>query len=94
MRLEQIAKISMRPSGTIQVKPRQARLIRFGEQFEPEEPASLSSERTKKGKLDQQQVSEAENILDLNKIVWKPEASRRIKKYFYTPDFLLLKCWH
>ena len=35
-----------------------------------------SSERARKGELVQQQVSEAENSLGLDKIVWRPEASR------------------
>jgi hypothetical protein len=40
------------------------------------EPASQSSERTRQGELIQQQVSEAENILGLDKTVWWLEASR------------------
>lgn len=39
-------------------------------------PASQSSERIKKAKLIQQQVSEVEIILSLDKIVWRLEASR------------------
>jgi hypothetical protein len=35
-----------------------------------------SSERARKGELVQQQVSEAENSLDPDKIVWRLEASR------------------
>jgi hypothetical protein len=39
------------------------------------EPASQRSERTGKGELIQQQVSEAENILRLDKIIQSIEAS-------------------
>ena len=40
------------------------------------EPAGQSSERTRKGELTQQQASEAENILGLDKTVPRLEASR------------------
>jgi len=53
-------------------------LNQCGEESEPEQlrwPASQSSERARKGELLQQQVSEAESILGLDKIVQRLEAS-------------------
>lgn len=51
--------------------------------FVPEQLTSLRSERTKKSELIQQQVSEAENIPGLDKIVQRPEASRSRPRLAY-----------
>jgi hypothetical protein len=77
--IKQVAKVSMRPSRAIQEKPRETRLNPCGEECEPEQlsrPASQSLERARKGELIQQQVSEAENLLGLDKIVRRLEAFR------------------
>jgi hypothetical protein len=43
------------------------------------QPTRDQFERTRKGELIQEQVSEAENTLGLDKIVWRLEASRTRK---------------
>jgi hypothetical protein len=66
-RLEQITKVNMRPSRAKSQSQRKKpdRVSQLGEEFEPEELSwtSQSSERTWKG--EQQQVSEAEDLLGI-----------------------------
>ena len=78
-RLKQIARVNLKPSIAIQSEAKRSQfesvsLERSLSQNSWVEPASQSSERTRKGELIQQQVSEAENTLGL--IVWRLEAFR------------------
>jgi hypothetical protein len=81
-RLEQTARVSLRPSRAIQseVETEKPDWIRQSRQkFEPEQlswAAIQSAERSRKVEISKQQSSEAEYILGLNKVVQRLKAPR------------------